>query len=75
VAIDWLARTEPAIAANVTLHDQLALFYRSVSIHNTLNTVVHLFIFQLVNCAAGEEFGTSMLVLSLDDLFMHSLLK
>jgi len=39
MALDWLARTEPAIAASVTLHGHLALFYRFVSKQNTLNTV------------------------------------
>jgi hypothetical protein len=32
---------------------------------------VHLFTFQLVNCVAGEEFGTSMLALSWDDIFVY----
>jgi hypothetical protein len=27
---------------------------------------------QLVNCAAGEEFGTSVLALSWDDIFVYA---
>ena len=47
------------------------LYLIDLSVNTALWTLyVHLFTFQLVNCAAGEEFGTSMLVLSWDDIFV-----
>jgi hypothetical protein len=70
--IDWLALKETAVGANTTLHDQLALFYRFTSKHNSLTLYVPLFTSQFMKYAAGEEFGISMLALSWDHIFVYA---
>lgn len=58
MAIDWLALKETVVGADATLHDQLDLFYRFISKHNSLTLYVRLFTSQLVKYVAREEFGT-----------------